>query len=289
MMATAQIGVFACTAADDPEDDTENVSADDAGADDDEGTSDDDAADDAAADDDAADDDADAGAEGGDDDVADEADAGDEGVAAGDAGAADAGGEAMFDAGAEGALMGDAAAEGALGADAGGEGSLPEGDAGLEGGGECLGGGIDPALEAVDCAMFDACDPLYFMGGTWCWDMASGRRESVYTDFIGCVMAAELADPCTEEGDYVVSLCAADADARACVESDASCTAMAESCSEIEPAVCDASFAPLSADRRYAVTGCFDYRYTLNAETLGPDYEGCGYDLQSCLISPSGE
>ena len=51
MMATAQLGVLACTT--DPEDGTDE-SGEDAGADDDQGSSDDDAADDDSADDDAA-------------------------------------------------------------------------------------------------------------------------------------------------------------------------------------------------------------------------------------------
>jgi hypothetical protein len=138
--------------------------------------------------------------------------------------------------------------------------------------------------------MFDACDPVYYTGGTQCWEMSGTRREGVYAEFIGCVMDAELADPCTEEGDYVVSTCAAGADANACVEADDGCVDMAANCSEIDTAACDAALAAFSSSYRYNVTACFDYYYTLAAETYGPDYEGCSYEYQLCLAGgPAAE
>lgn len=294
MMATAQLGAFACTAADDADDTDENVSADD-----DAGSNAGESDDDAEGDDDAADDDSE-----GDDDVAAEGDAGaDDDVAAeGDAGAEDgadddvaAEGDAgvALDAGAEGEAWADAGGEGELLGDAGGEALPPEGDAGGEGSLECLGGGFDPALEATDCFLFDSCiEVLEYsgVGANTCYDMSLNRRESVYGSFAACLADAALADPCTADADQVVLDCAAAADALACADVDDGCAVMAESCSEIDPGACDTALAPFATGKRYEVAACFDYYYTLYAETYGPDYEGCSLEFESCLVGgPSGE
>lgn len=288
MMATAQLGLTACVA-DDADEAGQSVNAgDDAGADDDEGASDDDSGDDDSADDDTGDDDSaddDVAAEGddagADDDVpAEDGDAGADDDVDGDAGADD-------DAGSEGEVWTDAGGEGEVWSDAGGETLPPEGDAGGEAV-ECL-GGSDPAMEAFDCYyMFSACPGTY--GAVECESVASSRTAAVYGAFLDCVNAAGVEDPCSEAGDVAVFDCAAAADAMACVEADDGCAAAGELCSEIDVAGCDATVAPLHATKRADVFACFDYYYTSYAETYGPDYEGCSYDYEICLVGgPSGE
>jgi hypothetical protein len=288
MIATAQVGTSACTAADDADDTEQNVDEDDdAGAQ--SGDADDDEGDDDVSDA------PDAGEEGGgsDDDVVVEEDAGDgEEPELVDAGpAADDGGLVAVDGGewVDGgdAVLGDAGDEGVVWADAGGEGVLL-GDAGLEGGGVCLGdGSFDPAIEPVECAVFDACldDPYYYGSAmSQCWEMAWYRRAAVYNDFIGCVNAAELADPCGELADITVSECAYLADSAACPDADDTCTSASTACGEVDLATCETRLAPYPSAERYQVSYCFDAIYATNSEALGPSYEGCGYDFDTCLL-----
>jgi hypothetical protein len=301
MIATAQVGASACVAADDTDDSSESSTEDD-----DAGTDNGSADDDVTPEDDDADTTADAGGEGGDegdDDVVAEADAGgpvdevgdDAGAVDGDDAGVPVGGDAGTEGGAwgdAGAGLGDAGTEGGSWGDAG----FAEGDAAVEGGGACVGdGSFDPAVEPTECsALFDVCyEDLNYAGtaATQCWEMAYYRRAAVYEAFLGCVTDAAIADPCGEEGDSVVAVCAADADLNACADPDPSCGAMAEACPEIDAVACETTLAPYSAAERYGVTSCFDYTYGPNAEMFGPGYEGCGYDYQSCLaqLGPGGE
>jgi hypothetical protein len=130
--------------------------------------------------------------------------------------------------------------------------------------------------------MFDSCYELADYAGTAsenCWQYNYSRRPDVYFDFISCVNAAELADPCDETADLVVSQCAADSDARACVEPVDSCAELALECEAFDVADCDAAMAPLATSNRDAIIGCMS-TFIID---LGPNYEGCEIDFTYCL------
>jgi hypothetical protein len=125
----------------------------------------------------------------------------------------------------------------------------------------------------------------YSYSNDYCVNAGANYRGPVADAFWDCYADAGVEDPCSDAAYEAVLGCDSAAIEGACVEARTECDQLAGVCGEITKQECEAAVAPYNSVYIGNVATCF----VSYVDAYGPDFEGCGSAVYSCIASPSGE
>jgi hypothetical protein len=131
----------------------------------------------------------------------------------------------------------------------------------------------DTCVETAYNGVADLCRSHYY-----------NNRASVAQAFWDCYLAQDV-DPCTEAAEAAAFNCVDTASEGICSTEVSDCALVSATCPAVDQTSCEAFLAPYNNRYIDNVLFCAGVK----AEGQDPGYEGCAYDFEQCVYSPSVE
>lgn len=141
-------------------------------------------------------------------------------------------------------------------------------------------------LFLLDCnEVYDTCVETSYNGvADLCYAQYYNNRANVARAFWDCYVDQEI-DPCTEAAETAAFNCADAADEGICHTTVSDCAQVSATCPAVDQVYCETFLAPYNSRYIDSVLYCTGVK----ADGQDPGYEGCAYDFEQCVYSPSVE